>query len=108
MPRHLFASYGLPEQLVADNGPQIVAEEFATFLKLNGGKHIKCSSYHPSSNGLAERFVQTLKESKRAGVSGMIALNHRWENFLLMYRVTPYATASVSSFTLFLGREMRT
>ena len=50
----VFAMYILPEQLVSNNVPQFVAEEFAHFLKQNGVKHVKCSPYYPSSNGLAE------------------------------------------------------
>ena len=59
--RQLFATYGLPQQLVSDNGPQFSSVEFATFLTRNGVKHIRSSPYHPSTNGLAERFVHTLK-----------------------------------------------
>ena len=64
--RSLFASYGLPEQLVSDNGPQFVAEEFEYFLKSNGVKHIHSAPYHPSSNGLAEWFVCTFKAAMKA------------------------------------------
>ena len=88
--RHLFARYELPEPLVSDNGPQFVAEEFATFLKQNGVKHIKCAPYHPSSNGLAERFVRTFKEAMRAGEQDGLPMHHRMENFLLHYRATPH------------------
>ena len=34
--RPLFASYGLPVELVSDNGPQFVSEELKNFLKVNG------------------------------------------------------------------------
>ena len=55
--RHLFAKYGIPEQIVSDNGPQFVSKEFEVFMKANGVKHTRCSPYHPSSNGAGERLV---------------------------------------------------
>ncbi len=33
--RHVFTTFGLPQQLVSDNGPQFVAAEFSEFLKQN-------------------------------------------------------------------------
>ena len=79
--RQLFASYGLPLQLVSDNGPQFTAIEFQHFLKGNGVKHIRCSPYHPSSNGLAERFVRTFKQAMKAGEADGLPLSHRLQNF---------------------------
>lgn len=52
--RHIFAVYGLPKQVVSDNRPQFTSEEFTTFIKNNGIRHIRCAPYHPSSNGAVE------------------------------------------------------
>ena len=49
--RHIFATHGLPQQLVSDNGHQFVSEQFA---ELNGIKHFRSALYHPATNGLAE------------------------------------------------------
>lgn len=57
--RKLFATHGLPEQLVSENGPQFTADEFRAFLRSNGIKHIRSVPYYPAANGIAERFVQT-------------------------------------------------
>ena len=38
--RKLFATHGLPEQLVSDNGSQFTSDEFRTFMRNNGIKHI--------------------------------------------------------------------
>ena len=45
--RHLFSCYGLPEQLVSDNGPQF--STFVVFMKLNRIKQIHTLPYHPAS-----------------------------------------------------------
>ena len=59
----MFSRNGLCQQQVSDNGPQFISEEFQAFMMQNGIQHIKCVPYHPASNGLAERFVQTLKHA---------------------------------------------
>ena len=43
--------------------------------------------YHPSTNGLVERFVQTFETAIRAGESEGRAMHHLLANFLLTYRV---------------------
>lgn len=106
--RHLFATYGLPEQLVSDNGPQFVSEEFRQFTRGNGIRHIRSSPYHPSSNGLAERFVRTFKESMKAMRYENLSLNHKLEMFLLRQRTTPQATTRQPPCVLFLGWQVRT
>ena len=45
--RRLFSSYGLPEELVSDNGPQFTSEEFASFTKANGIRYIRVA-HHPA------------------------------------------------------------
>ena len=61
--RSIFATHGLPKMVVSDNGPSFTSAEFREFTRKNGIRHIKSAPYHPASNGLAERAVQTLKES---------------------------------------------
>ena len=59
--RSIFATHGLPELLVSDNGPSFTSAEFQEFMKWNGIRHITSVPYHPASNELAERAVQTFK-----------------------------------------------
>lgn len=49
--RHLFAAYGLPRELVSDNGPPFASSQFETFLRNNGVKHTLSPPYHPATNG---------------------------------------------------------
>ena len=105
--RRMFAAYGLPEQVVSDNGSQFTSQEFAEFMKRNGIKHIKSTPYHPSTNGLAERFVQTFKRAMLKDF-GSRPTHHQLANFLLVYRSSPHTTTNRTPSELFLKQQLRT
>ena len=62
--------------------------------------------YHPSSNGLAERAVQTFKQGMKKFTDG--DLRDRLSRFLTHYRTTPHTTTGVCPAELLLGRRPRT
>ena len=74
--RQIFATHGIPEEMVSDNGPQFISADFAEFTRTNGIRHSRSSPYHPSSNGEAERFVRTFKEAMKTGKSDGLTLTH--------------------------------
>ena len=102
--RSLFAVHGVPEQLVSDNGTGFTSNEFSKFTQANGIKHIFTSPYHPASNGLAERAVQSFKHtvSKLSG-----SMENRILHFLFKYRITPQTTTGLSPSELLMGRRLR-
>ena len=106
--RRVFAAFGLPRQVVSDNGPQFVSAEFEKFMKENGVKHLRSAPYHPSTNGLAERFVQSLKQALKVGERQGVPSQQCLAEFLLTYRVTPHSTTNESPSKLLMGRELRT
>ena len=61
--RALFTTRGIPESIVSDNGSPFTSSEMKEFFTANGVKQVTSSPYHPSSNGLAERAVQTCKSA---------------------------------------------
>ena len=70
--RSSFATLGLPEIMVTDNGPAFTSMEFAQFMQRNRIWHVTTAPYHPASNGLAEWDVQTVKEGLRKMVDGSL------------------------------------
>ena len=61
--RRVFSTHGLPQILVSDNGAAFSSSEFQTFVTRNGFKHVRSAPYHPATNGLAERAIQTVKDA---------------------------------------------
>ncbi len=103
--RATFATHGLPEILVTDNGSVFTSAEFQTFLQKNGIKHVKSAPYHPATNGLAERAVQTFKSAMKKSVAG--SLETKVARFLFQYRLTPHSTTGIPPAELLLGRRPR-
>ena len=50
---NLFATHGIPEHVVSDNGSGFTNQEFKQFMEQNSIKYTTTSPYHPSSNGIA-------------------------------------------------------
>ena len=102
--RMTFANHGLPEMVVSDNGPAFVSKELEEFMKNNGIRHVKSAPYHPSTNGLVERAVQTFKKAmkKQSGT-----LQTRLSRFLFKYRTTPHTTTGISPAELRWGTKLR-
>ena len=86
--RKIFAVQGLPEQIITDNGPQFISEEFESFCQL---RHNTIAPYHPRSNGEAERLVETFKLSiNKADPKTPTQLESSVLDFLAKYRSTPH------------------
>ena len=61
--RGVCSTHGLPDTVVTDNVAIFMSPELKEFFSRNGIKHITSTPYHPASNGLAERAVQTFKSA---------------------------------------------
>jgi transposase InsO family protein len=48
-------------RVVSDNGPQFVANDFKSFIRLQGLTHVRTAPYYPQSNGKLERWHASVK-----------------------------------------------
>ncbi|XP_054863260.1 uncharacterized protein K02A2.6 [Amphiprion ocellaris] len=106
--RRLFASYGLPEQIVTDNATTFTSDEFQLFVKSNGILHTTGAPRHPSTNGLAERYVATFKAGMKKLSGENLSIEDKVSHFLLRYRTTPNSATGESPADLHLKRRVYT
>ena len=103
----LFARFGVVDCIVSDNGTQFTSSDFKEFCEDFQVNHITTPPYHPRSNGLAERFVDTLKRAlkKAKGTPTDKAL----QQFLQVYRITPNRNtpAELPPAQIMFAREVR-
>ena len=104
--RTTFATHGLPEVLVSDNGSVFTSEDFKVFTRRNGIRHVTSAPYHRSSNGLVERAVQNFKQGMKKQHKGSIET--KLARFLSSYRTTPQTTTGETPAQLRWSRALRT
>ena len=104
----LICRHGVPKKVQSDQGREFVNSLNDQLFKLTGVKHIISTAYHPQTNGLDERFNQTLQRS-------LLKLVHedesKWDRYLdsvlFAYRTSKQASTKYSPFYLMYGREPR-
>lgn len=53
---------GAKPRIVSDNGPQFIAYDFKSFIRLQGLTHVRTAPYYPQSNGKLERWHGSVKQ----------------------------------------------
>nr|XP_054749950.1 uncharacterized protein K02A2.6-like [Lytechinus pictus] len=97
--KEIFATHGIPDLVVTDNGPQFANENFRKLAEEYGFVHTTSSPRYPQANGEAERGVRTVK--------ALLKKNHDINLALLSYRVSPLQNGLAPS-ELLMGRRLKT
>ncbi|KAL2094915.1 hypothetical protein ACEWY4_009634 [Coilia grayii] len=103
-----FSIFGIPKTLQSDRGTNFTSKTFAQVLRLLNIRHSKASAYHPQSQGVLERFHQTLKAMLRAYC---VELGSSWEDglpwLLLAAREVTQESTGFSPNALVFGHAVR-
>ncbi|KAK3875648.1 hypothetical protein Pcinc_019502 [Petrolisthes cinctipes] len=103
-----FATFGVPEELSTDGGPEFTAKETAVLLQRWGVKHRLSSAHHPQSNGRAEVAVKSMKRllTSHTDANGSPDTEAVAAG-LLQYRNTPDPQTGMSPAQIVFSRNLR-
>ena len=92
--------FGYCEVIISDQGREFVNAVQAEVYKLTGTEHCMSSTYHPQTNGLTERFNQTLQTALVKLVNNT---QNDWDehisSVLFAYRTAKQKATKLSTFS---------
>ncbi|XP_058888002.1 uncharacterized protein LOC131738165 isoform X1 [Acipenser ruthenus] len=104
----IMARVGIPKEILTDHGTNFLSNTLQQVYKILKIRPIRTSVYHPQSDGLVERFNQTLKSMLRRFVTQE---QKHWASLLpyLLFAVreVPQSSTGFSPFELLYGRQPR-
>ena len=103
----IFATFGLPKEIISDNGPPFKSNEIKKFMEENGIQHKRITPLWPQANE-SETFMKPLMKAIRTAHLQKQNWRRTIQDFLLNYRATPHTTTQVAPATLMFGRNTRT
>lgn len=102
----IFSTFGLPKEVISDNGPPFKSDEMKKFMKVNGIRHRTITPLWPQANE-AETFMKPLMKAIRTAHVNKQNWRHELHRFLLNYRATPHATTQVAPAKMMFYRNIR-
>ena len=106
--RSFFGTFGVPEEISTDGGPEFTAGLTQEFFRIWNVRHRVSSAHFPASNGREEVAVKTVKRLLMSNTGPTGSLNH--DGFLramLQLRNTPDPDCNVSPAQVVFGRPLR-
>lgn len=104
----LFSRVGFPAEILTDQGTNFMSTLLKQVYQLLGIRSLRTTPYHPQTDGLTERFNQTLKQMLRKFVCDSGRDWDQWLPYLLFaYREVPQSSTGFSPFELLYGHEVR-
>ena len=110
-----FARYGIPDEIISDNGSQFTAKEFRVFAQAYGFKYTHTSPHHHQSNGKAKSALlprwlneETLFPKKKRAThacNDKLSLEEVHEKHCIQLTKTPKNSYFVYANSLFGGRR---
>ena len=105
--KRFFGTFGVPEEIAFDGGPQFSADNTVDFLTRWGVRIRPSAAYHPQSNGRAELAVKSVKRLIEGNIDENGSLDT--ESFLraiLIKRNTPDPSTKLSPADIVFGRKL--
>ena len=102
--RRQFATHGIPDEVISDNGPPFQSQQFEAFARKWMFRHRTTSPYHSQANGLVESAVKTAKSLLRTAIK---AGEDPWLA-ILTYRNTPTQGMDTSPVQRLMSRRTKT
>ena len=106
--RETFVTFGIPEELTSDGGPQFKAGKTQDFLNTWGVRHRISSVANPHANCRAELAVKTVKRMLMDNITATGSLDvDKFQLALLMYRNSVDPETKASPALILFGRPIR-
>ncbi len=104
----IFARVGVPKEVLTDQGTNFTSQLLTELYRMLHVRPIRTTPYHPQTDGLVERFNQTLKLMLRKTT---VKQGKDWDKLLpyllFAYREVPQASTGFSPFELLYGHQVR-
>jgi hypothetical protein len=102
----IILKYGIPDQILTDQGTQFMSELFINCCKLLQIKKLKTNVYHPETNGSLERSHKVLVEYLRCFSN---KLQNDWDQWVpfacFTYNTSPHTVTKFTPYELLFGRK---